>query len=133
MSDYRVSAVADEKIKKTEEHLTLQLERNPDILAAVSALEQERPFCVGFAAETRDVEAYARDKLARKKLDMIAANRVGGGQGFETDVNQLEVFWADGGESIAQANKAEVARRLIESIVGRYTRALSVKDKTDER
>ena len=132
VSDYRVSDVAEQKIKKTEDSLTLKLERNPDILAAVSALEQGRPFCVGFAAETRDVEAYARDKLARKKLDMIAANRVGGGQGFEADVNQLEVFWADGGERIAQASKAEVARRLIESIAERYTRALCAESESNE-
>ena len=126
VSDYRVRDAAEHKIKKNSESLSLELVRNDDILAAVSALEA-RPFCVGFAAETRDVEAYARDKLERKRLDMIAANRVGDGSGFEADVNQLDVFWADGGAPIEQASKTEVARRLIDLVAERYTRALSTR------
>ena len=132
VSDYRVRDAAEHKIKKKAEALTLELVRNDDILAAVSALEA-RPFCVGFAAETRDLETYARDKLERKKLDMIAANRVGNGSGFEVDVNQLDLFWADGGVRIEQAGKAEVARRLIELVAERYTRALSTTGNPDER
>ncbi len=132
VSDYRVRDAAQHKIKKSAESLSLELVRNDDILAAASALE-ERPFCVGFAAETRDIEAYARDKLARKRLDMIAANRVGNGSGFEADVNQLDVFWTDGGARIEQASKAEVARRLIDLVAERYTRALSAAENCDER
>ncbi len=132
VSDYRVRDAAEHKIKKSSESLSLELVRNEDILAAVSALET-RPFCVGFAAETRDVETYARDKLERKRLDMIAANRVGDGSGFETDVNQLDVFWPDGGAPIEQASKTEVAKRLIELVAERYTRALGKTGSPDER
>jgi phosphopantothenoylcysteine decarboxylase/phosphopantothenate--cysteine ligase len=125
VSDYRVDQQADHKIKKSTQTMTLDLVPNPDILAAVSALA-ERPFCVGFAAETRDLKKYALDKLDRKNLDMIAANLVGDGSGgFEADVNRLEVFWDGGGHSIARADKQEVAKQLIELIGERYTGALS--------
>ena len=123
VADYRVDQAVAEKIKKTGDPMTLALVPNPDILAGVSALEQ-RPFCVGFAAETRDLEKYALDKLERKKLDLIAANTVGGkDSGFETDTNQLEVFWRDGHRSIARASKAEVAKQLIDLVAERYTGA----------
>jgi len=125
VSDYRVDQQADHKIKKSTQTMTLDLVPNTDILAAVSALA-ERPFCVGFAAETRDLEKYALDKLKRKNLDMIAANLVGDGSGgFEADVNRLEVFWDGGEHSIALADKREVAKQLIELIGERYTDALS--------
>jgi phosphopantothenoylcysteine decarboxylase/phosphopantothenate--cysteine ligase len=81
---------------------------------------------VGFAAETHDLEKYAKDKLKRKNLDMIAANLVGSGSGgFEADVNRLEVFWAGGGHSIAEASKRDVAKQLIDLIAERYTCALA--------
>jgi phosphopantothenoylcysteine decarboxylase/phosphopantothenate--cysteine ligase len=125
VSDYRVDQQADHKIKKSTQTMTLDLVPNEDILAAVSALKK-RPFCVGFAAETRDLERYALAKLERKNLDMIAANLVGDGSGgFETDINRLEVFWPEGRHSIAQASKLEVAKQLIELIGERYTGALS--------
>ena len=123
VADYRVDQAAAQKIKKSNTSMTLELVPNPDILAAVAALEQ-RPFCVGFAAETTDLEKYALDKLERKKLDMIAANAVGeAGSGFNADSNQLEVFWRDGRESLARASKTEIARRLIELVAERYTAA----------
>jgi len=125
VSDYRVDQAAQHKIKKTGAALTLQLVPTPDILAEVSAL-QARPFCVGFAAETENLEQYARGKLQQKNLDMIAANRVGSaGSGFETDFNQLEVYWRDGGQSIEHAGKPVVAKQLIDLIAERYTRARS--------
>jgi len=125
VSDYRVGQQAGHKIKKSTQTMTLELVPNTDILAAVSALA-ERPFCVGFAAETQDLEKYALDKLERKNLDMIAANLVGDGSGgFEADVNRLEVFWNGGGHSIGRADKQEVAKQLIELIGERYTGALS--------
>ena len=126
VSDYRVEHEATHKIKKSDEAMTLTLVANTDILAAVSAL-QGRPFCVGFAAETRDLKKYALDKLQRKKLDMIAANLVGDGSGFESDVNQLEVLWPGGGSAIASASKNEVAKQLIDLIGERYTGALCDK------
>ncbi len=126
VSDYRVDEVAAHKIKKESDTLTLKLVRNPDILATVSALESGRPFCVGFAAETRQMEEYARDKLEQKKLDLIAANLVGGeGSGFESEQNRLEVFWKDGRHEIERASKAEVAKQLIDLIAERYTSARS--------
>ena len=125
VSDYRVDQAANQKIKKSSDHLSLRLVLNADILAAVSALER-RPFCVGFAAETQDVEKYALGKLRQKNLDMIAANQVGdGNSGFEIDFNQLEVFWRDGRHSIEHASKAEVAKQLIDLIAERYTGARS--------
>ena len=124
VSDYRVDHAAEQKIKKSDETLSLRLVLNQDILAAVSALER-RPFCVGFAAETQDVEKYALGKLRQKNLDMIAANHVAAGKGgFETDFNHLDVYWPDGHRGIEQASKAEVAKQLIELVAGRYTGAL---------
>ncbi len=121
VSDYRVDQSAAHKIKKSGAPLTLNLTLNPDILADVSALPQ-RPFCVGFAAETQDLEKYALDKLKRKNLDLIAANNVGDQHsGFEIDFNQLEVFWRDGHHSIARAGKREIAKQLIDLIADRYT------------
>jgi phosphopantothenoylcysteine decarboxylase/phosphopantothenate--cysteine ligase len=120
VSDYRVDQVAAQKIKKSDTSMSLQLIPNADILAEVSALEQ-RPFCVGFAAETQQLEQYALGKLKQKNLDMIAANRVGdSGSGFDVDVNQLEVFWQQGRQGIERASKTEVAKQLIDLIVERY-------------
>jgi len=79
-----------------------------------------RPFTVGFAAETTDLEAYALDKLARKNLDMIAANWVGQAQGgFDSEHNALEVFWRDGRKTLAMTDKKRLAERLIGLIAER--------------
>ncbi len=125
VSDYRVDQVATHKIKKSESSMSLPLILNVDILAAVSALKN-RPFCVGFAAETQNLEKYALAKLEQKNLDMIAANPVGNDDsGFETDTNQLEVFWRDGRSSIERGNKFVIAKQLIDLIAERYTCARS--------
>ena len=108
---------------KNDAEMSIALTRNPDILAGVSALSSKRPFTVGFAAETNDMAAHARGKLERKKLDMIAANVVGRGLGFDVDTNALTVFWADGQADIATAPKEEVAHALWRLIQKR--RALS--------
>lgn len=114
VADFRPREASLEKIKKRGDGgLTLELVQNPDILAQVAA-RQDRPFVVGFAAETHDVERYARDKLERKRLDMIAANRVGEeGSGFDADCNALTVLWPEGRHEIARADKAQVARELL--------------------
>lgn len=113
VADYRPVVCGDEKIKKSADQITLTLQKNPDILANVAASENP-PFTVGFAAETHDLETYARDKLTRKKLNMIAANWVGRETGgFERDENALEVFWQDGQKSLAMTDKSELARQLI--------------------
>ncbi len=120
VADYRAAAPAEQKIKKSAERLTLELERNPDILAEVSALTEQRPFCVGFAAETHDVLAYAEDKRRRKRLDLICANQVGEGLGFEADVNALHVLWEGGARALPQADKRALAAALVELIAERF-------------
>lgn len=120
VADYRFANVGAEKMKKNADTLTLTLEKNPDILADVAALKNP-PFTVGFAAETNDLEHYARDKLVRKKLNMIAANWVGRETGgFERDENALEVFWQEGQKTLPMTNKTELARQLILLISERY-------------
>lgn len=120
VGDYRPNAVAAHKIKKQDgADLSLQLAQNPDILASLSA-NQPHPFLVGFAAETQNVETYARDKLQRKGLDMIAANQVGDGLGFETADNAITLYWPDGSLELPRTDKAALARQLIECIASRY-------------
>ncbi len=119
VADYRPAAPAREKIKKKEERLALPLDRTEDILATVAA-RTPRPFCVGFAAETERVEAHAREKLARKGLDLIAANRVGPNLGFDRDDNALTLIWNDGERPLPRAPKRELARQLMETVIERY-------------
>ena len=113
VADYQAPVVAAQKIKKSAEKIQLELVRAPDILASVAALTSGRPFVVGFAAETENVEQNARAKLTRKRVDMIAANRVGDGLAFDCDDNSLLVLWAGGREEIASCGKPELARRLV--------------------
>jgi len=115
VGDYRPAEVAAHKLKKHGEALRLDLAENPDILAEIGALKQ-RPFLVGFAAETRDLEKHARAKLERKRVDLIAANRVGGGDGFDACENELLLLWPGGKEALARADKRQLARHLIERI-----------------
>ncbi len=113
VADYRVADVAEAKIKKSSETMALALVRNPDILATVAS-HSIRPFTVGFAAETHEVETYARDKLKRKKLDMIAANDVSvPGQGFNADRNALKVFSATGCDELPATDKLSLAKQLL--------------------
>ena len=94
VADYRVAKVADQKIKKHEDAMQINLVKNPDIVADVAA-SANKPFVVGFAAETQDVEQYALGKLKKKNLDLIAANNVSvQGQGFNSNDNALTVFSA---------------------------------------
>lgn len=120
VSDYRCQAIAEEKIKKTSDTLNLALARAPDVLATV-ARAPSRPFLVGFAAETQNVERNALIKLANKNLDMIAANKVGDGLAFDKDENALTVYWQGGGkQELAMTSKAALARQLIELIAQHY-------------
>jgi len=119
VSDYRCREVACEKIKKTSDTLNLALARAPDVLATVSRNES-RPFLVGFAAETEHVERNALTKLINKKLDMIAANKVGDGLAFDKDDNALTVYWQDGKRELSLTSKAALARQLVELIAERY-------------
>ena len=117
---YRPAQPAAKKIKKTSESLALEMQRTTDILAAVAALA-EPPFVVGFAAETDSVEQYARQKLLKKKLDMIAANEVGHDKVFEKDDNALLVLWRTGRRELPQAPKSELAKQLVALIAEVYT------------
>jgi len=96
----------------------MKLKAAPDILAGVTA-SKNRPFCVGFAAETDDVEANALAKLKNKKLDMIFANQVGPGLGFEVPVNSLTAYWPDGQKRFATEDKLILARKLVNLIASR--------------
>lgn len=120
VADYRPEEISPQKIKKSADEMVVALVKNPDIIAEVAALAA-KPFVVGFAAETRDVEHYALDKMARKKLDMIAANDVAReGQGFNSDDNALTVFWPGGRQELPLARKTEVARHLMALIIKKY-------------
>jgi phosphopantothenoylcysteine decarboxylase / phosphopantothenate---cysteine ligase len=119
VADYRPREAAPGKIKKSAPDMTLLLERNPDILAAVAAIPGG-PFTVGFAAETGDVEAHAAEKLRSKGLDMIVANEVGAGMGFEAEDNALHVLWEGGSTRLARTLKDRLARQLLEVVATRY-------------
>jgi len=119
VADYRPASVKEQKIKKNDVSMTLDLVRCPDILASIADLDAG-PFTVGFAAETEKVDEYARSKLEKKNLDMIIANRVGNDCGFDRDDNTVSVFWGDGEKRFPKAQKSALARDLIELIAQRY-------------
>lgn len=119
VSDYRPAGSHAKKIKKTADTMTLELVRSPDILASVASLDPA-PFTVGFAAETHDVETYAKAKLDNKRLDMIVANRVGADCGFDFDDNTVTVYWPGGEQAFAEAAKTELAEDLVALIAERY-------------
>ena len=123
VADYRAATVASEKMKKQgdDDNITLQLVKNPDIVAGVAALQENRPYVVGFAAETRNVEEYARQKRVRKNLDLICANDVAqAGQGFNSDTNALHLFWQEGEKRLPLSDKSLLGQQLIDEIVSRY-------------
>ncbi len=113
VADYTPAAVQDEKIKKHSDELLLPLQKTRDILAAVAALP-DKPFTVGFAAETEALADNAQKKLYSKNLDMIAANWVGRETGgFDSDQNALRVFWKDGQCQLEMADKKVIAGQLL--------------------
>jgi phosphopantothenoylcysteine decarboxylase/phosphopantothenate--cysteine ligase len=126
VADYRPVCCADQKIKKTHEVLSLEMTRTTDILTHVSQYEQ-RPFVVGFAAETTAVEQHATAKLLSKNLDLIAANEVGHTKAFDCDDNSLLVLWRGGRVELPSASKRELARALTGLIVERYLEHIAVK------
>ncbi|HAD09039.1 MAG TPA: bifunctional phosphopantothenoylcysteine decarboxylase/phosphopantothenate--cysteine ligase CoaBC [Porticoccaceae bacterium] len=122
VADYRPAQCADQKIKKKDDDITITLTKNPDIVATVSALE-ERPFTVGFAAETNDVEAYARKKLTTKKLDLVIANDVSSNRiGFNSDDNQVTLVSPEASETLALMSKANLATYLVEFIASQMAK-----------
>jgi len=121
VADYRPRETSSRKIKSSNETLTLELVKNPDILATVSALSP-RPFTVGFAAESHNLENYAREKLKQKNLDLVAANPIQEKEtGFESGEN--EILLIDRDEKITKLgrlSKTKLARQLIQHISKRY-------------
>ena len=122
VSDYRPVQCASEKIKKTSDSLTLALSRTTDILATVAA-RAPRPFVVGFAAETQNVERNALAKLEGKRLDMIAANQVGDNLAFDCEDNALTVYWPGGKQDLGHAPKRQLAAALVSLIAERRAAA----------
>ena len=122
VSDYRPVQCASEKIKKTSDSLTLALSRTTDILATVAA-RAPRPFVVGFAAETQNVERNALAKLEGKRLDMIAANQVGDNLAFDCEDNALTVYWPGGKQDLGRAPKRQLAAALVSLIAERRAAA----------
>ena len=122
VADYRPAQIEGQKIKKGAEHISLALVRNPDIVATIAG-SMNRPFTVGFAAETNDIEAYARKKMAKKNLDMIVANDVSQrGIGFNSDDNEVSVIWPEGEKTLPLSRKEVIARQVIELIAQQINR-----------
>ncbi len=120
VADYKPAQYQPQKLKKQTMPLTsLTLEQNPDIVLSVTQ-RKNAPFTVGFAAETENVDDYAKTKLREKHLNMIAANQVGNGLGFASDSNALDVFWHDGEKRLPTAVKSHLARDLMQLIIERY-------------
>lgn len=127
VADYRPADAAAQKVKKSAPTMDLVLTRNPDILAEVSA-RPERPFCVGFAAETQDLAEYAKQKLQAKGIDMIAANQVSAVLGFDKEENALLVLWGEGQARLPMQPKKQLASQLIELIADRFDAQTAAKD-----
>ncbi|NOH65164.1 bifunctional phosphopantothenoylcysteine decarboxylase/phosphopantothenate--cysteine ligase CoaBC [Vibrio rotiferianus] len=119
VADYRPENVASQKLKKTEnnDQMTINMVKNPDIVATVANMTEQRPFTVGFAAETNDVATYARGKLVKKNLDMICANDVSvEGQGFNSNDNAITLFWPQGEQALALESKEALSFRILEKM-----------------
>ena len=125
VADYRPAHPSGQKIKKTSERLQLEMERTVDVLASVAA-RPNRPFVVGFAAETESVEHNARAKLLRKNLDMIAANEVSHTKGFDCEDNHLIVLWREARRDLGAGPKIALARELVQLIATSYAEARDV-------
>lgn len=115
VADYRPVAVAEQKIKKNADRMTIELERTPDILGSMRSTFGFTGKLIGFAAETQDVEAYAREKLHRKQCDMIVANDVSRSDiGFDSRENEVMLVMAEQTIPLAKDTKEQVAMRIIE-------------------
>ncbi len=123
VADFRPAKIATQKMKKQagEDTLTLELVKNPDIVASVANLTRSRPFTVGFAAETQNIAEFAKNKLTQKGLDLICANDVSvQDRGFNSDQNALHLFWKDGDLALPLNDKTRLSHQLIETIVDLY-------------
>ncbi|MGY5731071.1 bifunctional phosphopantothenoylcysteine decarboxylase/phosphopantothenate--cysteine ligase CoaBC [Vibrio chemaguriensis] len=119
VADYRPQTIASQKLKKTEDNdeMVINMVKNPDIVASVAAMTEKRPFTVGFAAETNDVETYARGKLTKKNLDMICANDVSvAGQGFNSNDNAITLYWPEGELALDLESKEALSFKILEKM-----------------
>ncbi|EHW0636483.1 bifunctional phosphopantothenoylcysteine decarboxylase/phosphopantothenate--cysteine ligase CoaBC [Vibrio vulnificus] len=119
VADYRPATIAEQKLKKTDDsdEMTITMVKNPDIVASVSAMTENRPFTVGFAAETNDVEVYARRKLEKKKLDLLCANDVSvEGQGFNSSDNAITLYWQQGEKALPLNSKTALSMEILKQI-----------------
>jgi phosphopantothenoylcysteine decarboxylase / phosphopantothenate---cysteine ligase len=115
VSDWRPAQRAEHKLKKTDADLVVEMIRNPDVLATL-AKRNDDAFLVGFAAETEEHEAHAREKLEGKGLNAIVVNDVRGERGFGVGENALTLLWKDGRKELGTAGKPELASRLLDAI-----------------
>lgn len=115
VADYRPAHTTDNKIKKTADTIELKLVKNPDILASIAALKQ-KPFCVGFAAETENLEHNAKIKLQEKNIDLLIANLAT--ETFNKDDATVTAYWSGGKKDFPAGRKTELARKLIQLISG---------------
>ncbi|MGL5337032.1 MAG: bifunctional phosphopantothenoylcysteine decarboxylase/phosphopantothenate--cysteine ligase CoaBC [Enterovibrio sp.] len=131
VADFRVKTASTQKIKKSadEQELQLTLIKNPDIVATVANLPTNRPFTVGFAAETQNIEQYAKQKLLSKNLDLICANDVANGQVFNEDDNALHLYWSQGDKKLPRCSKIELAEKLLSEIHTLYQKQLQTPQK----
>jgi phosphopantothenoylcysteine decarboxylase/phosphopantothenate--cysteine ligase len=122
VADYRPLQIAQQKIKKSGEQMQMALIKNPDIVATIAQLE-DKPFVIGFAAETQDVATYARGKLTKKNLDMIIANDVSNTDiGFNSDNNAVTVFWGENQQDFPRMAKSALAHELIELVAHQFSK-----------
>ncbi|MBU0654614.1 MAG: bifunctional phosphopantothenoylcysteine decarboxylase/phosphopantothenate--cysteine ligase CoaBC [Gammaproteobacteria bacterium] len=128
VADYTPVDVADRKIKKNSATFHLEMKRTTDILATIKQTHPQL-FTVGFAAETHDLMTYARGKLERKGIDMIAANSVANGKAFDQPTNALEVVWLDGHRSFPEMDKQRLAEELMKLVVVQYNKRKQANDK----
>lgn len=120
VADYRAATVAAQKMKKQGDELTLTLVKNPDVIAHIANLQQNRPYTVGFAAETQNVANYAKGKLKNKNLDMICANDVSQSDlGFNSDNNALTLYWHNEQLELPTNSKTAIALTVIQQLAQR--------------
>ena len=132
VADYTPLRPAAQKIKKGLPRQKIELVGTPDIIAEVAAL-QDGPFTVGFAAETEKLREHALEKLSRKRLDIIAANRVGEpGTGFESEENDILLLSAGGEKPLGKGNKQQLARKLISEVAARIKGTETIESRSDK-
>ena len=120
VADYRAATISEQKIKKQGDEITLTMVKNPDIIAQVAALKINRPYTVGFAAETQDIAQYAQGKLKNKNLNMICANDVSvTGLGFNSDENALTLFWPNDSVNLPATSKSILALQVLSELAKR--------------